>query len=221
MNHNTDRDRTYLDIESGNDQQLPARFHNQDSRFPDALVHYFLEKYTRPGDTVFDPFAGFGTTLLVAESLGRRAFGVEMDEARHQYVSKLLSHPGNLIQGDSRKLADLDIPQIDFSITSPPYDLNVRGDVYAAWRQDSAQYEVFLDEMRQVYSQLALLMKPGARAVIKVSNVKTPQGVRTVAWDLAGKVKGVLPFEGEQVICRPRQRNGYNHSYALIFTKPE
>ena len=33
-----------------------------------ALVEAFLAEYTRPGDLVFDPFAGFGTTLLVAEA---------------------------------------------------------------------------------------------------------------------------------------------------------
>jgi len=32
-----------------------------------------------PGDLVFDPFAGTGTTLVVAKQLGRKAIGVEID----------------------------------------------------------------------------------------------------------------------------------------------
>ena len=34
---------------------------------------------TNPGDVVLDPFAGSGTTLIVAEQLGRQSIGIELD----------------------------------------------------------------------------------------------------------------------------------------------
>ena len=46
-----------------------------DVRFSPDLVAAFMEAYTAPGDLVFDPFAGFGTTLLAAEQMRRRALG--------------------------------------------------------------------------------------------------------------------------------------------------
>jgi DNA modification methylase len=34
--------------------------------------------HTRRGEAVYDPFMGSGTTLIAAESVGRRALGVEI-----------------------------------------------------------------------------------------------------------------------------------------------
>ena len=41
-------------------------------------VTEFVEELSEPGDVVLDPFAGFGTTLVVAERLGRRGLGIEL-----------------------------------------------------------------------------------------------------------------------------------------------
>jgi site-specific DNA-methyltransferase (adenine-specific) len=47
---------------------------------PESIVAPLIEFSSNPGDLVFDPFAGSGTTLAVAKALGRRAIGVEIDE---------------------------------------------------------------------------------------------------------------------------------------------
>jgi site-specific DNA-methyltransferase (adenine-specific) len=47
---------------------------------PEKLVAKVILASSNPGDVVFDPFLGSGTTSVVAKKLGRRYFGVEMDE---------------------------------------------------------------------------------------------------------------------------------------------
>lgn len=49
---------------------------------PPELVSLLIELFSNPGDLVFDPFAGVGTTLLCARAMGRLAVGIERDEAQ-------------------------------------------------------------------------------------------------------------------------------------------
>lgn len=47
--------------------------------FPTALVEPCVKAGSREGDTVLDPFAGSGTTLVVAIDHGRHAVGIELN----------------------------------------------------------------------------------------------------------------------------------------------
>lgn len=46
---------------------------------PIALMSHYIENSTAPGDVVFDPFAGSGTTAVAAELAGRKWLCVEKD----------------------------------------------------------------------------------------------------------------------------------------------
>ena len=50
---------------------------------PLRLMEALVRDYTRPGDLVADPCAGYGTTLAAALRLGRSAVGAEMDPETH------------------------------------------------------------------------------------------------------------------------------------------
>jgi len=46
---------------------------------PAALAEFLIEQLTDPGDTILDPMAGSGTTLVAARRLRRRAIGFDLD----------------------------------------------------------------------------------------------------------------------------------------------
>ena len=56
-----------------------AETRNHRGQKPISLLVWLLEKFTKPGDWVIDPFLGSGTTLLAAERTGRCCLGVEKD----------------------------------------------------------------------------------------------------------------------------------------------
>lgn len=57
---------------------------------PVELLAYLIEKSTRPGDLVVDPFMGSGSLLEAALRTGRRALCVELDEEYCEVASKRL-----------------------------------------------------------------------------------------------------------------------------------
>lgn len=52
-----------------------------EAAYPVDLPEFFIKLFTKPGDEVFDPFSGSGTTLLACQTLGRRGYGVELSAA--------------------------------------------------------------------------------------------------------------------------------------------
>ena len=211
---------TWLHLSRGNKAVLPSRFRHEDIRCADSLVEYCVNKFTEKEQVVFDPFAGYGTTLLIAEEMGRAGYGIEYSKSKADYVKGLLAHPERLIHSDSRKLADYELPPIDLCLTSPPYTNQADTEnPFVDYRQKGFDYESYLQEMGNIFLQVAQRMKPSSHVVIEASNLKKAGQVTTLAWDIARQVSNIFHFEGETVICWDEYGYGYNHSYCLVFSK--
>lgn len=210
--------RTFLRLKNQQARKLPPEFQDQDLRYTEELVAAFLRQYTQLGDTVLDPFAGYGTTLIAAELMDRADYGIEFDARRARYIRTQIQQPARLIHGDARRLLSYPLPPIDFSITSPPFmERDDVEDPLANYSTAGSGYAAYLHEIEQIYGQLRQRLKPGARAVLEVSNLKSSGGVTTLAWDIARAVSNVLAFEGETIIGWDRYGYGYDHSYCLVF----
>lgn len=61
--------------------------------FPARLAHYFVQRYTRPGDLVVDPFSGRGTVPLQARVEGRRTIGNDLNPLAYVLTSAKANPP--------------------------------------------------------------------------------------------------------------------------------
>ena len=211
---------TWLQLPRGNKIILPPRFRHENIRAADSLVEYCINEYSEKGQVVFDPFAGYGTTLFIAEEMERIGYGIEFSRSKANYVQGLLEHPEHLIHGDSGKLIEYELPLIDLCLTSPPYTYQSDTEnPFVDYRQRGFDYPSYLQEMGNIFSQVAQKMNTTGHVVIEASNLKKRGDITTLAWDIAREVSRIFHFEGETVICWDQYGYGYNHSYCLVFSK--
>lgn len=91
----------------------PLGLRGYEGATPPWVVWNLLQRYTRAGDLVVDPFCGGGTTLDVARSLERRALGYDLNPVRPE-----------IFRADARDLP-LEDGKVDFVFMDPPYSTHI------------------------------------------------------------------------------------------------
>lgn len=81
-----------------------AGFHG--CQMPEQLLGRIVRACSHEGETVFDPFAGSGTTLAVAKKLGRKYLGFEVSTDYARLVNRRLDaiQPGDELNGSADPL---------------------------------------------------------------------------------------------------------------------
>ncbi len=59
--------------------------------FPEELPEWFIKLFTKEGDVVLDPFMGSGTTVIVANKMGRIGLGIEIVKEFYRLADNQLS----------------------------------------------------------------------------------------------------------------------------------
>ena len=209
--------RTYLQLSKA-DHERPGGIERD--TFPPALVEHFLRPFTVSGEVVLDPFAGFGTTLRVAEAMGRRSIGIEFLEDRAAYMESWAGPLARVIRGDSRRIDELGLEPVDFCITSPPYMCrNDPQDPLQGYTVEGAGYDAYIDGLADVFRRVGSVLKPDARCVVNVSNIDRYDGLTTLAWDVGRALSSVMTLEREYIVCWSDSDHtfGYDHEYCLLF----
>lgn len=68
--------------------------------FPDELPEWFIKLFTKEGDIVLDPFMGSGTTVTVANKMGRVGLGIEIVKEYYKLAENQLSQ--NIFAGEPK-----------------------------------------------------------------------------------------------------------------------
>ena len=99
--------------------------------YPISLAKHFVEIYSKEGDTIFDPFAGVGTTLDAANILKRHSQGIELNPDFIKLFEQGIDIKDGLLNPDYDRVVHNDTAlnlekyinpnSIDLIVTSPPY----------------------------------------------------------------------------------------------------
>lgn len=110
------------------------------AKFPETMAQEFIEFFTKRGETVLDPMAGTGSTLVAALRAGRNSYGIELNPkyaliagqiiaeerkalctATANRKSEIANLKSEIINGDAAQISNYHLPTMDYVLTSPPY----------------------------------------------------------------------------------------------------
>ena len=182
-------------------------------RIPDELARTVLEKYSSPDDVVLDPYAGTGSIVLAAQSMGRVAIGVERDGDRFRYLESQLLAPSAMIHSDFPPNPDIDLPQADLVFTSPP------SHIFGGWDEEIG-YVSYWEEVERAFERLLSVIKLGGLLIVEMANHREGSLIRPNAFELALRLCRNYLFSEEFVRCNTGPEfaapDSY-HSYVLVF----
>lgn len=186
-------------------------------RFPETLVEPLIQRFSAPGQVVLDPFAGYGTTLKVAERLGRRGIGFEPDSDIFDFAMKQLNPKCRLINDVAENCKDYSLPPVDLLLCSPP--------IIGSHRTLDEELNAYLSRMGFLFTAFKPLLRPGARLLIETVNKYMPDGsVMPLAFHVGILLASLFRFQGELVFCNQDGQQttpGFEHSFMLVYDHPE
>jgi hypothetical protein len=198
-------------------------FEDNDISYPESYVRHFIGKYSKRGDSVFDPFTGLGTTMFICEEMKRVPYGIEWDRRRFEWVAGQMRDWTHLVNGDAAKCLRYGFPKMDFSISSPPYMPNYyKVNALGGGAPSKNAYADYIKRMGYIYAQAAQLLKRNAHLVIHLDNIPgrsfTPL-VRDVGASVAAACAKTLRQEAETIVAWKNPNPDWLSTHALVFRK--
>ncbi len=188
--------------------------------FPGLLVERLIETFLPPeGITVLDPFAGSGSTVVTAATMGKQGIGLELspeyvalaqqrlslDDRNDGKKSRRRKIPeSKIIQVSAHELRQhVKVASVDLCITSPPYwDILTRKRTadfksvrnYGEHDGDLgliADYAEFLDSLTEVFHGVFDVLKLGAFCCVVVMDLRKKSRFFPFHSDLATRLQTV------------------------------
>jgi adenine-specific DNA-methyltransferase len=126
---------------------------------PSYIVWNLIQRYTKPGDLVVDPFCGSGTTLDVAKDTGRSARGFDVAPYRP-----------DIERADARRLP-LESGSVDLVFMDPPYGDHIHySDEKDCIGKLSAYDPAYFRAMHRAIREACRVLRPGGTFALYVSD---------------------------------------------------
>jgi DNA modification methylase len=130
------------------------------AKFPETMAQEFIEFFTKKGETVLDPMAGTGSTLVAALRAERNSYGIELNPRYAKIAGQIIEDErtvlgksvknlkSEIIQGDASLALHYELPTINYIFTSPPYwdMLHAKGAETQKKRRTSSELDVFYSD---------------------------------------------------------------------------
>jgi DNA modification methylase len=210
--------------------------------FPQELVEKLIKIYTKdPGEVILDPFLGIGSTLKAAYDLGKVGIGIDLNKEFIKIAKRRITEIDNdlidsnsgmerfepiVINDDSRNLLKyVKKESVDLVVTSPPYwdILNQKRTAdkksirnYSDSDEDIGNindYELFLDNLKQVMEQVYVALKPNKRCCSVVMDIRKKDKFYPLHEDQS-RIMREIGFELEEYVIWDRQKE-YNNMKTL------
>ncbi|MCC7355452.1 MAG: site-specific DNA-methyltransferase [Anaerolineae bacterium] len=208
--------------------------------FPVALVGRLIEVFTNRNDRiVLDPFAGIGSTVVAAQTLGKEGVGIELspefaEKARMRCQQKTLldigKGSGTIHTADARDLLQyVAAGSVDLVVTSPPYwdiltekrtadykEIRNYGDIEADLGRIN-DYREFLAQLKAIFVQLYKAMRQGAYCCVIVMDIRKKNRFYPFHSDIADFMQEI-GFIYDDIIIWDR-RHEYNNMRPLGYPR--
>lgn len=220
---------SYIILKKEMQKKLPSKF-KEDGRFDQRLLKYIINNFTNDKSLIIDPFAGYGTTISVAEKLKRNAWGFEINKDKYLYALSEINNKERLINDNVKNISNYFKSFFDICITSPTYSWKNMGCNPFNLDNINEGYKEYLNDYKNYFKQVVKAIKPGGLIIIDTANINFLNICTTLAWDIKYNLEKIeyLKFEKEIVVCWDNNNDeylggkygfGYDHSYILIFRK--
>lgn len=220
------------------------------------LVDRLIDTFCRPdGKIVLDCFAGSGTTLISGLRKGKDVIGFDLSqEYKDVFLNRSIDSYGfkqkdvesKYVIADSRFLSEkVKHDSVDLCITSPPYwdilnqkrTADLKDNVnYSNSTKDLgniADYDLFLDNLKSVFTEVYKVLKPKSYFIVNVMDLRKKDKFFPLHSDVSHFAKQI-GFSFEDIIIWDRHQEYNNmrplgypykfivnkvHEYLLIFRK--
>ena len=181
---------------------------------PPQLMQHIIEFFTKPGQTVLDPFCGVGGTLLGAALCGRKGTGIELNTRWLDIYRQVCEHDGiepqETLVGDCQSV----LPALaeagrtfDCIATDPPYsialektmctgdyDIQNRRTDFEGFSDEAADlrnlpsFDQFYDAIERVFAHTYPLLRPGGYLAVIIRDSYQDGHYIPATYDIAQRI---------------------------------